>query len=416
LLRRAKSSPEGLYFILTASYAFAYSAVVTVSLLYQAQVARLDPLQLMLVGAGMQLATFTFEIPTGVFADVNGRRLSVIMGMTLLAFSFVLLGSTDDFLPILASQVVLGIGLTFTSGAQEAWIADEVGLERASRIYLRSAQVSQVARLAATPTAVGLGLIDLALPLLLAGLMTAVLAAFLVVAMPERGFQPRNLPDTNVRSRLRETLTDGSKLVRRTPILLLFFAMGAFYETAGEVFLRLSVPHFLDNVGLPTIGNFEAVVWFGAIRMASSLASIFLIQLARVNLDMANHRVIGAWLLRINVLQGASIAVFALSQDFVLAFGVYLLATSLSRMFEPLYLAMVNLHIDSSVRATVLSMSSQVEALGQAAGAPVLGLLGSLVSIRAALLGAALTLVPAVGLNLRANAQPLREPARSNQG
>jgi predicted MFS family arabinose efflux permease len=120
--------------------------------------------------------------------------------------------------------------------------------------------------------------------------------------------------------------------------------------------------------------------------------------------------------LRINILQGASIAVFALSQDFVLAFGVYLLATSLSRMFEPLYLAMVNLHIDSSVRATVLSMSSQVEALGQAAGAPVLGLLGSLVSIRAALLGAALTLVPAVGLNLRANAQPLREPARSNQG
>ena len=53
-----------------------------------------------------------------------------------------------------------------------------------------------------------------------------------------------------------------------------------------------------------------------------------------------------------------------------------------SRMWDPLYLAWINQNIESRVRATVISMSSQTDAIGQIAGGPLLGAIGSLVRCR----------------------------------
>jgi len=50
------------------------------------------------------------------------------------------------------------------------------------------------------------------------------------------------------------------------------------------------------------------------------------------------------------------------------------------------------------VRATVLSMSGQANALGEWVGGPILGVVGTVFSIRAALTAGALTLLPALGL------------------
>jgi hypothetical protein len=62
----------------------------------------------------------------------------------------------------------------------------------------------------------------------------------------------------------------------------------------------------------------------------------------------------------------------------------------------------MNRQLEPSVRATVLSMESQFNAVGQVVGGPVLGWVGSAVSVRAALLGSAVTLAPVVGLYGRA--------------
>jgi DHA3 family tetracycline resistance protein-like MFS transporter len=182
------------------------------------------------------------------------------------------------------------------------------------------------------------------------------------------------------------------------------FGIAAFYQISGEVFLRLSVAHFLENVGLPTIGDLEPVLWFGAMRMASALASLVAVQYVRARVPVHDQAKVSNWLLRINALQGVCLLEFALSNGFLVAFAAYLAATSLGRMFQPLYLSLINANAESNVRATVISMSSQVDALGQSLGAPALGVVASVVSIRAALAGAALTLLPALGLNARATA------------
>jgi hypothetical protein len=74
-------------------------------------------------------------------------------------------------------------------------------------------------------------------------------------------------------------------------------------------------------------------------------------------------------------------------------------------MFGTLYTTWVNQHLDSRVRATVLSMSSRMDAVGQMTGGPLLGIIGSVISIQAVLISSSLSLSPVIGLRDRGSEQ-----------
>lgn len=131
-----EASKVYLFIEFTAS-AFFSMMFVTVSL-YEATVAGLTPLQLVLVGTALEISAFLFEIPTGVVADVYSRRLSIIIGYILMGVGFLVEGLFPAFLPILLAQVIWGLGYTFTSGATQAWISDEIGEEKANALFLRA--------------------------------------------------------------------------------------------------------------------------------------------------------------------------------------------------------------------------------------------------------------------------------------
>ena len=77
----------------------------------------------------------------------------------------------------------------------------------------------------------------------------------------------------------------------------------------------------------------------------------------------------------------------------------------------PLFDTWLNAQItDSTVRATVISLTGQSNAIGQTAGGPVLGLVGNVWGIRAALAGGAAAIAPALALFARAIANHGREP------
>jgi MFS transporter, DHA3 family, tetracycline resistance protein len=80
-------------------------------------------------------------------------------------------------------------------------------------------------------------------------------------------------------------------------------------------------------------------------------------------------------------------------------------------MANPLYDSWLNEQIDdSSVRATVISLSGQSNAIGEAAGGPVLGALGNVFGIRVALAAGAAAIGPALVLFARALAHHGGEP------
>ena len=95
--------------------------------------------------------------------------------------------------------------------------------------------------------------------------------------------------------------------------------------------------------------------------------------------------------------------VFALAGQFALALLALLVINTLRGTTEPLLSTWTNQHIDSSIRATMLSSLGQIDAVGQIGGGPVVGLIGDRLGLRAALSTSALLLAPVVWLIARAS-------------
>jgi DHA3 family tetracycline resistance protein-like MFS transporter len=202
-------SATSIYLLLAGASAAFLAMVGTVSALYRVQTVGLNPLQLVLVGTVLESAVFLCEVPTGVVADVYSRRLSVIIGLFIMGIGFIVEGTFPLFAAALASQMIWGMGYTFTSGATEAWIADEVGEQNVGRVYLQGTQVAQFGRLLGIVISVSLATFGLNLPILLAGVFFIGLASFLLFTMPEHGFQPLSVEERHSWRALGQTLQKG---------------------------------------------------------------------------------------------------------------------------------------------------------------------------------------------------------------
>ena len=119
-------------------------------------------------------------------------------------------------------------------------------------------------------------------------------------------------------------------------------------------------------------------------------------------------------LLAFTVVMLLATLLFALAGVFWLGLFAVWMTRWMRIAMRPLVLAWANRGLAPYARATVLSMLSQAEALGEVCGGPLLGLVGTLHTVRTALVGAALVLLPALPLYsqaLRHNKQQEAWPA-----
>ena len=93
--------------------------------------------------------------------------------------------------------------------------------------------------------------------------------------------------------------------------------------------------------------------------------------------------------------------IFGLTGIFWLAATVYCLSISLRATSDPILRTWINQNTESSVRATVLSMNSQVKSLGQMIGGSAIGAIGSAISLPVALVTTGLARVPVTMLFAR---------------
>ena len=383
-----------MYLISEGAVALFFSMIVTVNMVYQVEVAHLNPLQLVLVGTVLEATVFLCETPTGIIADVYSRRLSIIIGTVMIGLGFMLEGAIPRFETILLAQVIWGLGYTFTSGATEAWISDEIGEEQAGRAFLRASQVGQVCDLVGIWLAVALAGITLQLPIILGGLLVSMVGIFQMLFMPETAFKPTPRENRNSFQQMGHTFRGGLQMMRRRPALFTIFATMAVYGAFTEGFDRLWTPHLLDNITLPTLDGLGPVAWFGIIRAAGIVLAVLGTQVVRRRLDTNNHRSVARALFAINAFIVVGVMAFGLATSFVVAFVVLLAIIPLRRMNNPIQTAWVNQRLDSRVRATVISMSGQADALGQIIGGPILGVIATLATIRVEMVAAAIMLSP----------------------
>ncbi|MCX6022642.1 MAG: MFS transporter [Chloroflexi bacterium] len=399
-------SPHRLYLTICGVSEFLFNLVFTVNMVYQVQTVGLTPLQLVLVGTVLETTVFLGEAPTGVVADVFSRRLSIIVGFVLIGVGFMVEGAFPVFWAILVAQVLWGLGETFTSGAREAWVADEMGDGNTGTVFVRGAQAGQVAGLAAIPISAGLGDVAIQLPIVLGGALFVALAAGLALVMPERNFRPTPRHERSALRAMGDTFVGGAGLVRRRPALLTLFAIVTLYGVASEGYDRLATPHMLDNFTFPAGAGLDAVGWFSLFRFVLTVLALIATEVVRRWMDTGSPAAMARWLFWISALQIVTIIAFAVAGDFSLAAAALVIGFALRRLHQPISFTWINHSIDDpKVRATVLSMSSQLDALGQIFGGPLIGAVATMSSLRAALAAGGLILSPALLLYGRAARQ-----------
>jgi DHA3 family tetracycline resistance protein-like MFS transporter len=392
-----------VWLALTCAESLFNTMVFTYAAVYYVRDAGLGPFELVLVGTVMEATIFCFEVPTGAIADRYGRRLSVIVAFAVQGAALLLVAAVPTTGGVLAAAALWGFGWTFESGALQAWIVDELGGRDLQRVFLRGARWGYVGAFFGLVVGAGLATAALRLPIAAGGFGFVALAVALAFVMPERGFRPQaaevRFPFRDV---ARSALAAGRE-VRAHPTLRLIVTITLFFGAFTEGIDRLGEIHYLRDVGLPHVGGLDPVVWFSVMGLVG-LCSSFLLAgaLARRagRLDPAQT------LLLLDSTLLAGVLVFAFTKSFAVAFAALWVASRARALHQPIFDAWLNENVSSERRATVLSIAGQADAIGQVGGGPLLGGVGSLVSIRAALGTSAVLLAPALGLYARAGKRP----------
>ena len=398
-----------VYLFMELASAIFLCLVFTTNSLYEVTVAGLAPLQLVLIGTTLEVSTFIFEVPTGIVADVYSRRLSIFIGYILIGLGFLIEGFFPAFWPIVLCSVVWGVGYTFTSGAKQAWITDEIGEENANKLFLRTARLSAYAWLFGLGATLLLGANNIAYPIRVGAvgmILTGIVLAFI---MPETGFHPTPKEDRNSWQHMWYVFRQGLTAVQTNPRLSNIVFVGLCYGLYSEGLDRLSTKLLVDHFTLPVFFGSTQLSFFVLMDAVGSILGIFVIRFIEKRVDTGSSPAIGRAMLWVTGLLIVSILGFALSPVLFLTVISLLVVGQLRGVAGLLQATWVNQKLDSRLRATIHSMFGQVDAIGQVFGGPIVGLAANIFSVRLAVALSSLLLSPALLFIRRANGIQLVE-------
>jgi MFS transporter, DHA3 family, tetracycline resistance protein len=384
-----------IYLAYSGGIFFLFYLVFSINSYFRVTVVGLDPLQLVLLGTLLEGSILVFEIPTGMVADLYSRKLSIIVGVFLMGLAYLLEGFFPVYAVLLVEQVVAGLGWTFTSGALQAWISDEIGEEAAGQAFLHGAQMEQVGALAGIIASTLLANLWIRLPFLVCSGLMVLGALVLIFVMPETGFKPAPAEERNTWQKMGDTLRRAKGMLRQRPALGSILWVGLFIGLYSEGFDRLWVAHVTSQFSFPL---FSGVTWMGIIQGSAMLLTALVMEGVKRRVEISNQRTLLLLQTLIVGLIVSGLVGFALTGQFFTAVVIFILISILRGVESPLYTTWTNHHLDPQVRATILSISSLVDSVGQASGGPLMGAAARQAGTRWGLLTSAGLLAPVMGV------------------
>ncbi|TCJ01523.1 MFS transporter [Cytobacillus praedii] len=377
-----------------------FTFIFTVNLLYHVQVVNLNPIELVLVGTVLELTVFIFEIPTGVVSDIKSRKLSIIIGYLLIGIGFLVEGLFPIFLAVIVSQILWGIGYTFTSGSLQAWISDEIGEEQAASAFVNGAKASNLGQMIAIPLSIVTGIFMLNLPIILGGLCMIALAVYLMIYMKEEKFIPLRLQtQSSVWMNMKTNISKIANYSKEIRLIRLLFLIALFFGFYSEGFDRLWLTHFIDASPLTYFSERNIVIVTGAIQFLIVLLSFVLLHVINRSSIHQHLKLIYLSLFIGSFLIICSLIGFSYSTSIIGLISFYVIIQLARQIMHPLEEIWLNTVIpESSVRATFFSVKGQVDAIGQISGGPIIGGIASLFSIKTAIVISAILLSPVLYL------------------
>ena len=122
-----------LYIIKVAKWFMLYMPIIVP--FYEAN--NLGMTQLLTLQAIYSISIVVLEIPSGYFADVLGRKNTLIIGSILGFFGFLTYSFSYGFVCFLIAEIILGIGQSFISGSDSAMLYDTLSESKREKEYSR---------------------------------------------------------------------------------------------------------------------------------------------------------------------------------------------------------------------------------------------------------------------------------------
>jgi MFS family permease len=343
--------------------------------------AHLSASQIILLGTVVSATLALADIPTGVWADAIGRKWPLVIGHLFLAAGMVMTGLVTAFPLILVTQVLWGSGWAFLTGADVAWITDE--LDQPQRIA-RVLTTSACRDLAGGATGmVVLGVLgwatSLATAIVVSGASMAALGLFVAARFTERNFRPTREQRWSASLSIFRL---GVSLARRDHEVLLVFVATMLIN--GAALVGWLFPRQLVNLGFPS----DPVLWYTAFGICSSAAGFVALRIVEARLDgVGVARRVYALTCFIGML---GLVVLAVAPDALIGgAGVLLVSGIAFNVTRTVSVIWVNRRTTSDVRATVHSFLDQAECIGEIIGGFALTLLAQVAGISIALLASA---------------------------
>lgn len=330
--------------------------------------------QLLAMGVAIESGVLLGEIPTGVVADTFSRKWSVVVGTFILGGAQFASGLMEVFPAFLVTQFIWGIGWTFISGAEIAWVTDETGsAEEVEPLLLRRGRFQFVATFVGIAVFSGLGHFwSLAGAVLVAGSIGIIWSMVLAVTMREAGYTPAPGRRVDV---ARATLVEGATTTWRVQGLRILGAVMVLGGMAAEAIDRTNVRRLAD-IGLSD--TVSAIGLFGAVQAAEAV-------LAAVVLWRFEGRFAGRNVSRgfatILILSAVALAAFAHVPLLIPAMALLVMHGGLLDITEPLIATWTNAMAPTAARATVHSFIGQMRSIGEMLGGTVLGAVAAIFTL-----------------------------------
>ena len=268
MMKRTAASNIPRYVVYTALKGVGFGLFLPIWVIYLQQQRGLTLSQAALVDVTFFVAAALAELPTGIVADRFGRKTSMTIGASLMAAGLIGWTFAPTLLLTIIAYVVMGVGMTFLSGAEDAFFYETVRASGRGDDYPRL-----LGRVSATfPGALALGsvasgflaAINLILPFVLSGLLL-LLALGIVLTLSEPPSEQRS--HEQARPSLRAVLGQSLAVMRARPTLRFSMVYMAVVPLASFMIESVFVQPQALALGVPLAG-------IGIIVMAVQLTAM----------------------------------------------------------------------------------------------------------------------------------------------
>jgi DHA3 family tetracycline resistance protein-like MFS transporter len=344
-----------------------------------------------IVGA-VSLATFLFEIPTGVVADVFGRKISCLIGILIEGIALILVYFNTNFYILVVLFFIVGLAETFISGAEEAWIIDWLKYNKRKDLVEEYFAKSYSFNCAAMVLAgiVGAFFVDkfgLSSIFLVTG--ASMFAVLIIYLIPKENFRKRKNSFFEDLKETKNHTKKSFKFIRKDKLILLLFVLGIIVTFGYNFGANITWYPFLQSLGLQEAN-------FGYVYSAMWIIGIFSPFIAK-----KIRQRIGKFS---PLLRGILIVIILISISVLfvktLLFGIlfYVLFMSAFDFYGPTRETFFHKLIPSKMRATITSGYSMFRSIVVIIAPPLVGFVAEKIGPQNTIAICSLILIPAVFL------------------